>query len=129
MRSGDDGGRLGDAMGMCGGGEREEGNDVCSAGGPLERLSDEESGLAVVRGPCTGEVLYEEDKERSEGEMSATLGTGANSMVWEVEEGEARLDEEGGGEPSVEVIGPVDWGLRLRAERLSRATSTDGGGE
>ena len=128
MRHGDDGGRLGDAMGMCGGGKREEGNDVCSAGGP-ERLSDAESSLAVVRGPCTEEVLYEEDKERSEGEVSATLGTGANSMVWEVEEGEARLDEEGGGEPSVEVIGPVDRELRLRAERLGRATSTDGGGE
>ena len=50
-------------------------------------------------------------------------------MVWEVEEEEARLDGEGGGEPSVEVTGPVDRELRLRADRLGSVTSKEGGGE
>ena len=113
---------------MGGGGEREEGSEVCSEGGPLAR-PDKESGLAVMRGPCAREVLYEEDTERSEGGVSETLGTEANSVVWEVRGEEDRLNGEGGGEPSVAVTGSVDRELRLRAERLGSVTSTEGGGE
>ena len=113
---------------MGGGEERGEGNEVCSKGGTLAR-PDRETGLAVARGTCAREVLCEEDTERSEGGVSETLGTEADSVVWEVKGEEARLDGEGGGEPSVEVTGSVDRELRLRAERLGRVTSTEGGGE